>query len=65
MFLDLDVWVWKTKRLARVVLQKSIFAEVVFLIIPESIFHNLNVLGTNFMTFVAMETGLKFHSVSG
>ena len=36
--LDLDVWDWKTKYLARGISQKSTFAEVVFLMIPGSIF---------------------------
>ena len=39
--LDLDVWDWKTKHLARDVLQKSTSAEVGFLMIPGSIFHDV------------------------
>ena len=40
-FLDLNqgVWDWKTKHLAREVLQRSTFAEIGFLMIPGSVFH--------------------------
>ena len=46
---NLDVWDWKTKHLARKVLQKSAFAEIGFLMIPGSIFHDG--LRTNFHDF--------------
>ena len=38
--LNLGVWDWKNKHLAWKVLQKSIFAEIGFLVIPGSIFHD-------------------------
>ena len=38
--LNLGVWDWKTKHLAREVLQKSTFAEIQFLMIPRSFFHD-------------------------
>ena len=52
--LNLGVWDWKTKHLAREVLQKSTFAEIGFLVIPGSIFHD----------FVALETGSTIHELS-
>jgi hypothetical protein len=38
--MNLGVWDWKTKHLAREVLQKSTFAQIGFLMIPGSIFHD-------------------------
>ena len=38
--LNLGVWDWKNKHLAWKVLQKSTFAEIGFLVIPGSIFHD-------------------------
>ena len=38
--LNLGVWDWKIKHLAREVLQKSTFVEIGFLMIPGSIFHD-------------------------
>ena len=64
MGLNLGVWDWETKHLAREVLQKSTFAEIGFLMIPGSIFHDFG-LGPIFMSFVALETGLKFDDFSG
>jgi hypothetical protein len=50
--LNLGVWDWKTKHLARDVLQKPAFAEIGFLMIPGSFF-------CDFGIFVALEIGLK------
>ena len=38
--LNLGVWDWKNKHLAWKVLQKSTFAEIGFLVIPGSFFHD-------------------------
>ena len=62
--LNLGVWNWKTKHFARDVLQKSTFAEIGFLMILGSNFHDFG-LGPIFMTFVAMESGLKFNDFWG
>ena len=64
--LNLDVQGWKTKHFAKEVLQKSTFAEVGILMIPGSISSLFSVsLGAIFMTFVALESGMKFDDFSG
>ena len=40
MGLNLGVWDWKIKHLAREVLQKSTFVEIGFLVIPGSMFYD-------------------------
>ena len=57
--LILGVWDCKNKHLATEVLQKSTFAEIGFLMIPGSIFHDFDWSWDISMTFVALETGLK------
>ena len=49
--------------LAREVLQKSTFAEIGFLVMLGYIFHYFG--WPIFMTFVALETGLKYDDFSG
>ena len=66
--MNLGVWDWKTKHLAREVLQKSTFTQIEFLMIPGSIFHDFWIfggLGTNFHDFCGLQTGLKFDDFSG
>ena len=60
MGLNLDVWDWKTKHFAKEVLQKSIVAEVG----QGPFFMILSALGLIFMTFAALETGMKFDDFS-
>ena len=55
----------KTKHFAKDVLQKLIFAEVGILMIPGSIFHDFECVGPICMTFVTLETGLKFNDFHG
>ena len=63
--LDLDSWDWKTKNLATEVLQKSTFAEVGFLMMPGSVFHDFGLPWDQFSLFLLpWRTGLKFHDFS-
>ena len=63
--LNFGVWDWKNMHLAWKVLQKSTFAEIVFLMIPDRNFHDfLLTLGPIFLIFDALETGLKFDDFS-
>ena len=59
------VRVCKNKHLAWNVLQKSTFAEIGFLVIPGSIFHDFGWPWDQFSWPVALETGLKIDEFLG
>ena len=57
--MHVDVWNWKTKYFAKEVLQKATFAEIRFLMIPRSIFHDFGGLGINFHDFCCLGDRLE------